>query len=268
MFTENVRINSPVKVLRAVEGILTDHMPELLADGRTPLSFRGLMERRLGSNEDAETLRNFYVTTGSPLLVSPNRDVIVTSADNPVTKSLVEGLNPESKLNSGYSLVVDESVYDAAEKGERMIIPSRIASKLRSDPYIYPSFREKFFEFQAGSRELAQEYGNLVNKVTGTDIKCNRGIWLPRYKGMRLISVSPFRDRSAVNGYNISSWLYFKYARLVGVSNGVASTEGVGASSVDVLVRNALESRVRDALGEYFRQSLTDEIAVKIYQAK
>lgn len=263
-FTENVQMTAPIKVLRRFQGRIIDVIPELLKSdgGRTPLDFTGLIDRRLEDTADAEVLRNDYVTTSSPFFVREDGSVLLVPYSNPVAKGLVDGLNPQSELQ-GYSLIVSpETIEEIEAEGDGMIISANNAQALRNNPYDKPKLREEVFEFQAGSQEQATKYGNLVDKVTSTSIKGNRGLWLPSNKGMRLFwvySVGYYyssADRSYYLG-NIN-------ARPVGVSNGVASAEGASARSVDDLVRDVPEANVKAVLGKVFSPEYANELLQKI----
>jgi len=101
---------------KAFEGRNIDTMPELIKEGRTPLSAQGLMERRLqvlsGSDAVKDSWWNIYFGTGDGIAYHPDgRIKVVTDAE------LLRGINPKSRLNNG-GLVLEDGVFDSLEGTE------------------------------------------------------------------------------------------------------------------------------------------------------
>src|SRR3989344_9471687 len=112
----NLVLNDAIKVYKAFEGRIIDMMPELIREGRTPLSARGLMRRRLQVLSSAEAVKaswwNNYVHTGDGIAYHPDGRIKVV----PDSRHLRE-LNTESRLFTG-GLVLEDGVFDSLEGTE------------------------------------------------------------------------------------------------------------------------------------------------------
>ena len=92
-------------------GRVVDQIPELLEDGRTPLSVAGLMERRLNSQRTEWKEECFFLS-----------DAIAYSSDGKSFKVVVDAenlreLTPQSKLRNG-ALVLADGVYEGLKGTE------------------------------------------------------------------------------------------------------------------------------------------------------
>ena len=112
----NLVLNDAIEVYKHFEGRIIDMMPPLIEEGRTPLSARGLMRRRLQVLSSADAVKaswwNNYVDTGDGIAYHPDGRIKVV----PDSRHLRE-LNTESRLFTG-SLVLEDGVFDSLEGTE------------------------------------------------------------------------------------------------------------------------------------------------------
>lgn len=105
-----LQLNEPTKNYDYYEGRNIDKMPELIANGRVPLSVAGLMQRRLevlnSSQKVKESWWDYYFDTGDGIAYHPDGNIKIVSDSQHLRE-----LNPESKLRNG-SLVLDNNIYE------------------------------------------------------------------------------------------------------------------------------------------------------------
>jgi len=266
-FQEKVKIINPseVHVLQVFDGKPNYSMPEIIASGRKPLDFKGFMTRRLGDTSDAQTLRDNYFTTSSPVFVDPagSGEVVIASyKNNETARNLVNSLNPDSNIKN-YSLVVSKDVYESIKEQESMIIPGNVAEALRNDIYSKKKTRAEFWEFQAeGDKKLNEDYGSMVDKMTDKSFSKNRGLWLPNTEGMRFFWLESVGGNDSDAG-GINDFIDNLGGRLVGVSDGVASTEGVNTQNkglVNTIITGIPEVNIRGVLSEILATEYTNTL--------
>lgn len=107
----SLKLNEPIEKFKEFYGRNIEQMPELLKEGRTPLSIAGLMKRRLevltASKEVKGAWWTNYFDTGDAVIYHPDgRFKVVLNAAEPMKE-----LNPQSKLING-ALVLPEGLYD------------------------------------------------------------------------------------------------------------------------------------------------------------
>jgi hypothetical protein len=245
-FEEEQILSVRSAVLKAFTGWPYEQMPKLLADGRTPLSMKGLMERRLGmvgTSADAATLQDNYVTTANLMVRNSSGAVVVAAYEqNPFAQQVALGLNEKSVLRDGslveYQGMDSDELYAAVVAGGAHveISPRQVRDMYgqnRHDAYAAPSVRGAVWReaFAEGDKVLDQEYGKLVDKVTYRDFKRNRGVNVPGYEGGRLVwcgSVGVYF--SSPSG---DCPLDYYDGALVGVGAGGAVASGVVAPTLE-----------------------------------
>lgn len=217
-----------------------EQMPELVAEGRTPISVSGVAERKLevvAGNSDGlkSAWMDNYFDTGDGAFYHPEGNFKVV-----LGAQLIRDLTPESKLSRG-ALVLDEdvdasiAVYDALEgaeftRNEVKGLTGRTLTKQEAKDHpvwqaLIPdkTVREGYIEMTFDQGKERFGYDNMM------------GIWLaePQEKATgRLWYVNYLIDSSnAYGNSNISG----NYGRLVGVSNGVASAEGANAQGTRIV---------------------------------
>ena len=111
-----LQLNEPAVHYKEFYGRNIDQMPNLVAEGRTPLSVSGLMQRRLETRNSSETVRNSWwnnhFDTGDAIAYHPDgRIKVVLDA-----QSLRE-INPKSQLSNG-ALVLPDGLYEKLDGQE------------------------------------------------------------------------------------------------------------------------------------------------------
>lgn len=112
----SLKLNEPVEKFKEFYGRNIDQMPELIKEGKTPLSTAGLMKRRLEVLTASEDVKGAwwgnYFDTGDAVFYHPDgRFKVVLNAEP------MKELNPESKLKNG-ALVLPEGLYDKLDGEE------------------------------------------------------------------------------------------------------------------------------------------------------
>ncbi len=95
-------------------GRIIDQMPKLIAEGRTPLSVRGLMKKRLEvADYKNEAVRDSwllnYFDTGDAVLYHPDGRIKIV-----LDYQLARELNPKSRLKNG-ALMLPDGAYEGAD---------------------------------------------------------------------------------------------------------------------------------------------------------
>jgi len=111
-----LRLNPTREAYREFYGRNTEQMPQLIADGRTPMSVAGLMQRRLdvrGSDKDVKaSWMDNYFDLGDAIVYHPDGRVKVV-----LDSQTLREMTPESLRNGG-ALVLTEGVYESLQGEE------------------------------------------------------------------------------------------------------------------------------------------------------
>lgn len=110
-----------------------DKMPELIADGRVPISIAGVMEQRLYSGK--QDWKDNYFNTGDAFIYHPDGRFKVVLDAQPLRE-----ITSESKLCNG-ALVLEDGVYDilkgqefTIEEVKKLVGMNLTADKIKSNP--------------------------------------------------------------------------------------------------------------------------------------
>jgi len=213
----SLNLNPTPQNYKAFEGRNIDKMPELLAEGRNPLSVSGLMETRLKYGKDLSHWMDNYFDTGDAIVYHPDGriKVILDSKD-------LREINPESKLSSG-GLILPHGVYDKLQGQEftrseldRFTGNSLSAKAVKKNP---------LWQTLARDQNLLDEYTNFIFSEAKNKFqyKENMGIYvdstLEDLSILKAWCVSWLDDGSYAGG---RFDLGFGKGRFVGVSTGGA----------------------------------------------
>jgi hypothetical protein len=252
-FTETTKrvVSTDVPVLQPFESQPYREMPKLLASGRTPLSLGGGMARRLGrvgTAADAKMLQDHYFTSANLMVRNSSGAVVVAAYEqNPFAKQVALSLNKDSVLRNGslvdYQGMDSDELYAAVKAGGAHVeISPDKARNLNNDVYAEKSLRARVWReaLAEGNKALDQEYGALVDKVTGKDFKHNRGLFVPGYEGGRLVWCGSVGDYDSLASG--SRGLDSSGGALVGVGAGGAVVERAEARVVTPTLEQTLAS--------------------------
>jgi len=226
-----LELNEAPGVYEDFYGRITDKLPELRAQGRTLMSGKTLMERRLGSVRD--TFRNNYFHIDLSNVRSPTDEEVKVVLSDP----LVDTISPQSNIVSGGLVISPE---DYAER-EGLVISGSEARELQSNVYALPSKRQAFWELVAeGDTQLLTDYRKEVARVTDKPEDKVMGVYPSLRPGLRLWFAGRLSNRSYADGGN---YLGSSYGRLVGVAPEAHATEGRP-------IERILESRIATAISK------------------
>ena len=174
-----------------------DQMPNLIAEGRTPLSVQGLMKRKLETQNASEAVRNSwmhnYFDTGDGVAYHPDGRIKIVPDARPLRE-----MNSESKLVNG-ALVLPDGMYEKLEGQEftrkdiQKYVGDAITSKeAKSNP---------LWQALARDPKLLNEYVDLIFNQTKQQFSYgkNMGVYVsdaPESPAMRLWCVRGLVDRS------------------------------------------------------------------------
>ena len=213
-----LKLNDNVKPFKEFEGSNYKQMPKLIAEGRIPLSFAGLMKRKLqvlnGSSEVRDAWYDNYVDTGDGIAYNRSGNVKI-ELDSPTMREL----NPKSAIKSG-ALVISDYTFDNIQGEE---FTSKDIAKYKFNTSLSESevVEHPFWNALArGDKALLKEYAHAVFKLAkekhGYDN--NMGVYLSSFKevpNMRLwLSIGRDSGSGAFGNFNLGSL----GGRLVGVA--------------------------------------------------
>ncbi|MBU1245490.1 MAG: hypothetical protein ABIJ20_02935 [Nanoarchaeota archaeon] len=191
---------------------IRSQLPLLLAEGRTLMSGKTLMERRLGaSDESRKNWENNYFHIALLNVRDPTTEEVraVLANEHP---DLLAKITPEADLTRDYGLPVKPEEYADMEG---FTFNSGEVSRLQGDVYSLPSKRQAFWEFVAeGDTKLLQDYREMVSKVTGKAEDKVMGVYPSSRQGARLWCADGLGGRSSARGYSLGDGS----GRLVGVA--------------------------------------------------
>lgn len=232
-----LQLNEPT--LEYFEGKNVDQMPNLIANGMTPLSVSGLMQRRLhsqyGSSAVRDSLMHNYFDTGDGVAYHPDGRIKIVPDARPLRE-----MNSESKLVNG-ALALPYGMYEKLEGQEftrkdiKKYVGDAISSKdAKSNP---------LWQALARDPKLLNEYVDLIFAQAKQQFQYdkNMGVYVsdaPESPAMRLWCVGRPRVRPSAEG---RGGLGDSGGRLVGVA-----PEAQAAKSV--VTNSTLETRVATAL--------------------
>ncbi len=218
----SLKLNEPIEKFKEFYGINIDQMPELIKEGRAPLSTAGLMKRRLevltASKDVKDAWWANYFDTGDAVIYHPDgRFKVVLNAEP------MKELNPKSKLNSG-ALVLPEGLYDKLdgesftreEIGRYGIVEKLLTQEEAKKNPIWKALA-------GGDQALLDSYVDAVFIKAKEDYGYDKNmkIWLSQPQEVtlgRLWGVDRLSDYSDAGGYyDLGNY----NGRLVGVSENV-----------------------------------------------
>ncbi len=200
------------------KGRLVKLMPELIAEGRTPLSVSGLMEARLKYGKEKSDWMNNYFFLGDAVVYHPDGRRIKVALDS---KHLKE-INPQSELRSG-ALILPDGIYNTIQgqefkrsELEKYTGNSLTAKAVKKNPLWLALARDQ---------NLLNEYTDFIFREAEARFAYdkNMGLYLDSASDvpkLRAWCVNWLEVRSCANG-----WLSLDVddGRLVGVSTGGAN---------------------------------------------
>ncbi|MCD4666540.1 hypothetical protein K8R47_01895 [archaeon] len=216
----SLQLNEPRVDYKEFYGANHKQMPNLIADGRVPMSVSGLMRKRLevltGGSEDVKSAwhDNYFDTGGDGIGYNTNGNAKIV-----LDSKLARDLNKKSKLRNG-ALVLPEGMYKSLEGPEftrddlGKYATSNVLTldEVKSNPI--------WLALARGDQDLLNEYADMVFAQTkqrfGYDK--NMGLWVsgkPKEPNMRLWCVSRLGCGSSASG---DSYLDCSNGRLVGVA--------------------------------------------------
>lgn len=214
-----LQLNEVVLPYKEFYGRNVDKMPELIAEGRIPMSVNGLMKRRLEvsdrarfSDEVRSAWMDNYFDTGDAVVYHPDGRVKIVLDAKPLRE-----INPESKLNNG-SLVLPDGMYEKLEGQEftRDKLKKYVGNWLSSEE----AKSNPLWRAMARDSKLLNEYVDLIfsqaKQRFGYDT--TMGLYVadkPKEPQARLWFVSGLRLRSDASGWD---GLHNGDGRLVGVA--------------------------------------------------
>jgi len=236
-----LQLNDTVKDYKEFYGRNTDQMPLLIAEGRTPMSAQGLMQRRLETlnSGDQDLIKTFwenYFDTGDAKFYNTNGNAKVV-----LDSGIMRRINPQSKLKNG-ALIISDDEYKALEgqeftrdelnkyaKGESLsrkeVISNPIWKALARDQALLEEYAGKAFDKAKADHGYSKIMGVYVSDTP--DVPVGR-LWFVS----RLINDSDAIARGNLDDDNV---------RLVGVAPKAQSASKNQASF-------ALDDKVKDAL--------------------
>lgn len=237
-----LELNDTRKPFQEFEGANYKQMPKLIADGRTPLSFVGLMKRKLqvlsASPEVRDAWFTNYVDTGDGVAYDTAGNVKI-DLDSPTMREL----NPKSTIKNG-ALLLPDGAYDkvngqeftSKDIGKYRFNTSLTEAEVNDHPF--------WLALARGDKALLKEYTHQVFKMAkekhGYDK--NMGVYLSGFKdvpNMRLwLSLRLGSDSRANGDYNLDD----DGGRLVGVAPEAQSAlekTSIVIPSIDEIVKVA-----------------------------
>ena len=212
----SLTLNEAPQKFKEFYGRNVEQMPLLIAEGRTPLSVAGLMQRRLetrtASAEVKSSWMDNYFDTGDAVVYHPNGNVKIV-----LDSQTLREMNSQSKRNGG-ALVLGEDVYNAlqGEEFNREQLGILETSLSTRGVKFHPVWRAL-----ARDEKLLNDYTDLVFAEAKQKFKydTNMGVYLGTAQGktpeMRAVYVLGLESRSVVDGrYYLGSL----DGRLVGVA--------------------------------------------------
>ncbi len=104
-------LNDIVEPYKVFNGAYKEQMPLLIAEGRTPLSVAGVMERRLNSTKPA--WKDSYFFTGDLIAYHPDKKFRVV-----YDAQLLQELTAESNVPKNSALILEDGLYETLEGQE------------------------------------------------------------------------------------------------------------------------------------------------------
>jgi hypothetical protein len=200
-----LELNDNVKPFKEFEGSNYKQMPKLIAEGRMPLSFAGLMKRKLqvlsGSPEVRDAWYDNYVDTGDGIAYDRSGNVKI-ELDSPIMR----GLNPKSEIKSG-ALVISDNAFEnirGEEFTSKDIAKYKFGTSLSESEVVEHPF---WNALARGDKALLKEYAHAVFKLAkekyGYDK--NMGVYLSSFRevpNMRLWLSNRLGGSSDAGGYD------------------------------------------------------------------
>ncbi len=230
----SLQLNEPT--FKEFYGRNIDQMPNLIAEGRTPLSVSGLMERRLetlgASKPVKESWWNNYFDTGDGVFYHPDGRIRVVLDAKPLRE-----INPESKLQNR-TLVLPDGLYEQLEGEEftreqvAKYVDRLLTSKDAKNNPVWMAL--------ARDQKLLNDYVDAVFSEATQQFgyKENMGVYVANAQNVptgRLWTVGGLRDNSNADGRGS---LDYGIGRLVGVE---AAEPQVAREKSDSVVVPSLE---------------------------
>lgn len=154
---------------REFYGRNVDQMPLLIAEGRTPLSFAGVMERRLIAKSSKDAWLNNYLFTGDGIVYGTDGSIVIA-----YDAKALKNLNSQSRLVngaldlSGVDLKSIEGTRFTKSQLSKMVLGQDLTEKqARTHPI--------WLALARGDRELAKDYSGMVSESNGGR---NMGVYL------------------------------------------------------------------------------------------
>jgi hypothetical protein len=223
----SLQLNEPTLDYEEFYGGNTTEMPKLVAEGRTPMSVAGLMQRRLevlgASRRVRRAWLNNYFDTGDAVLYHPNGKVKIVLDAQPLRT-----LNKKSKLRNG-ALIIDNDTYRSLS-GEEFNRENLVTDTPLSKKQVLKS--PVWNALARGDTKLLREYTDaaFADAKRRFDYTENMGVFLGQPQEspvLRAWFVNRFNGRSDLYG-NLD--LDINDGRLVGVAPETQSCANNGAS--------------------------------------
>jgi len=233
-------LNEIIVPYKEFYGKNTEQMPLLIAEGRTPLSVAGVMERRLRS--DKPDWKNNYFDTGDAIVYHPDKKFKIVLDAQPLRR-----LNSESKLRNR-ALILEDGLYEDLE-GEEFHYKD-VKELLERDLSQVEILQHPVWKAVARDSALLEEYvpKMFAEMKERFDYKTNMGVYLDSFDNapkLRALYVVGLEDWSWLNGWN---YLDDEYGRLAGVAPEALNALG------KVLVKPSLEMAL-NVVNEHFGKS-------------
>ena len=226
----SLRLNQTPEAFKEFYGRNINQMPKLIAEGRTPLSVAGIMQRRLDTRNAHTDVKaswiDNYFDTGDAVVYHPYGRVKIV-----LDSQYLREMTPETKRNSG-ALILTLEQYDAmdGEEFKREKIGKTGDWMLKKDVKVHPVWR-----VLARDQELLNDYVNYIFLYgnQGFGYGAMIGVFLGSAQGntpeMMAWCVGSIVERSDVNGRDD---LDYDNCRLVGVAPEALSASSKGASNI------------------------------------
>jgi len=225
-----LKLNTSRETFREFYGRNTEQMPELIADGRVPMSVAGLMQKRLDvRNSDSEVKSSWtdnYFDTGDAVVYHPDGRVKIV-----LDSQHLRDMTPESPRNGG-ALILTEDAYRSLEgeefkKGKLGKTGDWLS---RADVKAHPVWKAL-----ARDQALLNDYTDHIftEAKEGLDYDTAMGVFPGSAGGdtpeMRAWCVDGLEYRSdAIGRYDLD----FSYGRLLGIAPEALSSPGKSVSNI------------------------------------
>lgn len=202
---------------REFYGRHTEQMPNLIADGRTPMSVAELIQIRLDVRNSPDSIKSIwmdnYFDTGDSVAYHPDGNLKIV-LDSPYFRDI----NPDTPRNIFGALILTEDVYNALEgeefkKGKSGKVDELLSKKdVKSHPV---------WKILARDQTLLNEYADLVFAEAKERFGYNTamGIFLRSADGenpeMRGLGIYRLEGRSSANGRD---FIGSNHGRLLGMA--------------------------------------------------